>query len=186
MKDPNHFIMLRTDRLLLRALAESDLESLFALYAHADFMRYAGTDPWLNLDEATNFLARNMKQAAEGSAIRMALLLDDRFVGTCSLLSIDRHHRRCEIGYGLAPSHWGMGLASEAVAAMLEQAFKGLSIRRIEATVDPRNLASIRILERLGFRLEGTLRERLLTSQGPADSSIFALLDQEWNPGLAK
>lgn len=173
---------LRTRRLLLRPLTERDAECLLALYGNEEFMRYSGMDLWRSLDDAQNFLIRAAGQARDGMAIRKALLLDHQFIGTCSLLNIDSHDRRCEIGYGLAPTHWGLGLAREAVEAMLEHAFTRLSMRRIEAYVDPRNLASIRILECFGFRLEGTLKEHLLTSQGAADSHIFGLLDRERHP----
>ena len=172
--------VLRTSRLLLRPLAESDAESLLALYGNEDFMRYSGMDPWRNSDDARNFLIRAARQAHEGMAIRKAILLEHQVIGTCSVLNIDSNDRRCEIGYGLAPSHWGLGIASEALAAMLEHAFTRLAMRRVEAHVDPRNLASIGILERSGFRLEGTLKEHLLTSKGPADSAIYGLLDYEW------
>ena len=173
--------MLTTKRLVLRALEESDTASVYSLYCNDDFMRYSGIRPWLSHDEARKFLAHAMAQASDGSALRMGLLQNEQFIGTCSLLNIDSHHRRCEIGYGLAPSHWGLGLASEAVAAILELAFRSMGIRRIQANVDPENLSSIKLLKRLGFRPEGTLREHLLTTLGPVDSSIFGLLDREWN-----
>ncbi len=87
-------------------------------------MRYSGMNPWQHLDEAVNFLARNQSQSDEGLVMRKGLLLDNKLIGTCGLLNIDRLHLRCEIGYGLAPSHWGKGLATGAVAAMLAHALK--------------------------------------------------------------
>ena len=85
-------------------------------------------------------------------------------------------HRRCEIGYALGAAHWGRGLAQEALALALEQAFGVLGLNRIEADIDPRNLASVRLVEALGFRREGELRARYHVGGEIQDSLIYGLL----------
>lgn len=174
------FPTLHTSRMLLRQLSGSDAPALLALYGNADFMRYSGTVPWACIEDANAYLAADARQREEGAAKRFGLQLSGALVGTCSLLNIHPQGRRCEIGYGLAPDYWGRGLAGEAVDAVVDYAFSALAMRRVQANVDPRNAASVRLLERLGFQLEGTLREHHLVNQRPADSSIFGLLDSDW------
>src|SRR5690606_38652938 len=87
-----------------------------------------------------------------------------------------RAHRRAEVGFMLAPAHWGKGYAAEAVRAVLRFAFEAMDLHRVEADVDPDNGASLRLLERLGFRREGYLRERWWPYGAPADSVVLGLL----------
>lgn len=108
---------------------------------------------------------------------------DDRVIGTCTLYHLDRRNRRAEIGFALAREHWGRGLMQEALVALLGYAFDTLTLHRIEADVDPRNAASLRLLERLGFVREGFLRERWLVGGAVQDSVILGLLRLEWSEG---
>jgi RimJ/RimL family protein N-acetyltransferase len=105
---------------------------------------------------------------------------DGLVIGTCTLFHIDESNRRAEIGYALGRAHWGKGYMREALSALLEYAFRTLGLHRIEADVDPRNEASIRLLERLGFQKEGYLRERWLVDGATHDTLFFGLLRKEW------
>jgi RimJ/RimL family protein N-acetyltransferase len=87
---------------------------------------------------------------------------------------------RAEIGYCLHSAHWKQGYMGEALAALIEYAFSVLQLRRLEADVDPANASSLRILERMGFRREGLLRERWNVGGVIADSVILGLLAREW------
>ena len=100
---------------------------------------------------------------------------------TRSTLWLDRGAmRRAEIGFALARAHWGHRYAGEALALLFEHAFGALGLRRIEADVDPRNLASCRLMEKLGFQREGVLRNRWRVGGEFADSIIFGLLRHEY------
>ena len=106
----------------------------------------------------------------------VALPADDRLVGTVTLVDWDRTNRRAEIGFILHPSHQGRGLASDAVRTALEWAFGPMGLHRVEADVEPANVASLRLLERLGFRREGLSRERWWTRGRWTDSVMPGLL----------
>ena len=106
---------------------------------------------------------------------------------------VNYHHRdarngRLEIGFILAPAHCGSGLAREAVEALLRHCFVTLGIHRIEAQIAPANTASLRLIERLGFRLEGgPMRDRLRTADaGWISVLMYALLDTDWQDGRHK
>jgi len=91
--------------------------------------------------------------------------------------------RVTEIGYATALGRQGQGIARECVGALISHLFAVEEMRRIWADVDPDNAASNALLERLGFTLEGRLRETWETHIGIRDSLIWGLLAREWPPG---
>lgn len=107
---------------------------------------------------------------------------DRALVGTCTLFHFHWASRRAELGYALARAAWGQGLMHEALSALLAHAFNGLGLNRIEADIDPRNRASGRSLERLGFRKEGHLRERWMVDGEVSDTDLYGLLRIDWPP----
>jgi RimJ/RimL family protein N-acetyltransferase len=96
------------------------------------------------------------------------------------LFAIDETHKRTEIGYVIGRDHWQQGFATEIVPRVIDFAFDELGLHRIEADIDPRNTGSIRIVERLGFRREGLLRERYHVNGEKQDSALFGLLKPDW------
>jgi RimJ/RimL family protein N-acetyltransferase len=101
-------------------------------------------------------------------------------VGTCTLASLDPANRRAELGYALGRPHQGRGYMAAALPALLRFAFGRLDLHRVVADSDPRNVPSIRTLERLGFRREGLLRQHYLVAGEPQDAVVYGLLRSEW------
>ncbi|MGF6919962.1 RimJ/RimL family protein N-acetyltransferase [Paraburkholderia sp. 40] len=87
--------------------------------------------------------------------------------------------RRAEIGFSLKRKHWGNGFMREAASAIIEHGFGTLNLHRIEADIDPRNSASARLLERLGFIREGLLRDRWIVGDEVSDSALYGLLERD-------
>ncbi len=104
---------------------------------------------------------------------------DDTVVGTCTLAWLDWTHRRAELGYALGSSHWRRGYMIEALPALIGHAFGDLALRRLEADVDPRNEPSLRLLDKLGFKREGLLRERYDVNGELQDTVLLGLLARE-------
>ena len=175
-------VVLETPRLQLRPLSLADAASLFAIYADPEFMRYWSAEPWTSPDQATDLIERDQRELAAGVHLRLGIFLKDlaSLVGTCSLFHLNRQCRRAEIGYGVARPHWRRGYMHEAVYALVSYAFGELGFNRLEADIDPRNLASCRGLEKLGFKLEGLLRERWIVGAEVSDSALYGLLASEW------
>jgi RimJ/RimL family protein N-acetyltransferase len=106
---------------------------------------------------------------------------EGRLIGGGSLNARNRpEYATAEIGYCFASEVWGHGYGTEATAALCEFGFREAGLRRIFALIDPENIASIRLVERLGFRREGHLREDTLIRGEWRDSLVFALLAKEW------
>ena len=85
-----------------------------------------------------------------------------------------------DIGYALLQAQWGKGLVGEALSAVIDYAFNTLNMNRIEADIDPRNAASAKTLERLGFQKEGYLRERWIVGDEISDTALYGLLQHDW------
>ena len=169
---------IETPGLVLRQVTDTDLPALFEVFSHVEVTRYWSAPPLPHMEAAAE-LARSIDAGRESGALLQWAVTrrgEDRLVGTCTLASINRTHRRCEIGYALGRAHWGLGIMREALPAVLRFAFESLALHRIEADVDPRNAASIGRLKQLGFRLEGELRERYFMGDEVQDSHIYALL----------
>jgi RimJ/RimL family protein N-acetyltransferase len=135
-----------------------------------------------DIQEAYALLARAQAAFAQHTSFRwgIARRTDDRIIGTCILFHLDEQNRRAEVGYVLGRADWGNGYIQEALTALLDYAFGPLGLHRIEAEIDPRNTASIRAVERLGFVREGILRERWLVGGEISDSLMMGLLRREW------
>jgi RimJ/RimL family protein N-acetyltransferase len=101
-------------------------------------------------------------------------------IGTVTLFNLNLDNRRAEVGYGLDRDFWRQGYMNEALQALLSFAFNVLNLHRLEADVDPRNVGSIRSLEKLGFQREGYLRERLHVNGEIQDAYFYGLLRPEW------
>lgn len=175
-------LALTTQRLGLRPVAPPDAGALYALFSDPAVVRYWSSPPWTSPEQATEMIRREDAGLAEGSSVRLAVVRreDDALVGTFSIFSLDPVNRRAEIGYAMAPSVWGRGYAQEAGRAVIGHAFGVLGLNRLEADVDPRNEASARVVQRLGFRREGLLRERWIVAGEVSDSAMYGLLRREW------
>jgi len=178
-------ITLPTRRLLLRPLQEADAPALLAVFSDPKVMRYWSTPPWDSMEAAHAMIARDRKAMAAGDHIRLGLerIEDQALLGVCTLFAFSQQCRRAEVGYCLASQAWGRGYMDEALRALLGHGFVELGLNRVEADIDPRNAASARSLERLGFKKEGHLRERWIVGAEVSDTALYGLLKSEWVPG---
>ncbi|QDQ25466.1 GNAT family N-acetyltransferase [Chitinimonas arctica] len=175
-------LTLTTPRLLLRPLRDADAPALFAIFSDPRVMRYWSTPPWPTLEEAHKLIARDVESMAAGKYVRFGMerLEDGQLLGNCTLFNLYEQCRRAEIGYGMSAAAWGKGYMHEALSAMLAYGFDEMALNRVEADIDPRNEASARSLERLGFKKEGHLRERWIVDGEVSDSGLYGLLRSEW------
>jgi ribosomal-protein-alanine N-acetyltransferase len=178
----HRFPVLETDRLRLREPRRSDAERLLDAWRDEETMRYFGTEPLGTRREAVEEIRAFREQASSGEGIRWILTERgrDEYIGDIGFFDFAREHARAEIGFLLAKLAWGRGLMSEALAATLQYGFVAKDLHRIEALVDPRNAACLRVLERCGFRREGTLREYEFERDAFIDLVLLSMLRPEW------
>lgn len=169
---------IHTDRLRLRPLTPQDAASLLAIFSDSEVMRYWNTPPWSSLDEAQSFIETSTQAMHQQQSITLGIVQQatGEITGKCMLFNHDPDSKRAEIGFGIGRPHWGQGLVAEAGQALIAYGFDTLGLRRIEAEIDPDNLASGKALKRLGFVKEGHLRQRWEINGVVSDSALYGLL----------
>jgi RimJ/RimL family protein N-acetyltransferase len=175
---------LHTARLRLRAFEDADANDLFALHSSAYVLRYWDAPPWSERGRAEKFLTACRQMAHEGTGVRLAVdrASDGAFIGWCTLSRWNPDYRSASLGYCFDDAAWGHGYATEAARALLRWAFDTSDLNRVQAEADTRNVASARVLEKLGFVREGTLREDCVVNGEVSDSWVYGLIRREWQP----
>lgn len=175
---------LHTARLRLRPFSDADADALFALHSSAHVLRYWDAPPWGERRRAERFIKACRQLAADGTGMRLAVdrVSDEAFIGWCGLTRCNPDYRSASIIYCFDDVAWGHGYATEAVRALLQWGFDTLDLNRVQAETDTRNQASARVLEKLGFVCEGTLREDCVVNGEVSDSWVYGLIRREWRP----
>ena len=179
----NDFPILTTERLLLREIVADDAAALFAIHGNAEAMRWFGTDPLTDIQQARTLVetfADWRKLPNPGTRWAIQRKDEPQLLGSCALFKWNRGWKSCMLGYELAPCAWGAGFMTEALSAILPWGFEYMALNRIEAQVHPDNMASIKLLRAHGFVQEGRLREAGFWLGQHHDLLQFALLHREY------
>jgi [ribosomal protein S5]-alanine N-acetyltransferase len=173
---------LHSVRLVIRHLTDTDDQALFDIRSHLEVMRYWSSPPLAELEQAQAIITSSQEGYETGNFLQLGIerMSDCALIGTCTLFAFHHPSRRAEIGYALGRPFWGQGYMHEALSSFLQYAFDKLNLNRLEADIDPRNLASAETLARLGFVKEGFLRERWIVGDEVSDSDIYGLLYKDW------
>ena len=180
---------LETERLRLRPFEPGDLEALHGIYSDPSVTRWLYDDP-RTLEETRELLSRKVAGAAvraEGDWLSAAVVVraSGMFAGDLSLLWASEAHRQGELGFAFHPHHQGHGYATEASRPLLEFAFATLGLHRVVGRLEPRNVGSARVLEKLGMRREAHLVENEWVKGEWQSELVYALLANEWSAGSA-
>lgn len=175
---------LQTPRARLREVRLQDAEALLDVYGHPEGVRFLGR-PVQTLEQVQTRILK-MREDVERGEAAFWVMTDpdgDRALAYLGFFRWDVPHQTAELGYVLAPARWGQGLMREVLPMLVRHGFEVLGLHRMEARIDPGNVASIRLVERLGFRPEARLRDRTLNEDGTReDLLLFSLLRPEFHP----
>jgi len=160
--------MIDTPRLRLRRARIDDAEDMFRVFGDPRAMRYWDSLPHAEVGQTRAWLERMVALPA-GASDDFILEHQGRAIGKAGCWRI------AEIGFILHPDHWGRGLASEALGAIIPHVFETLPVDRLEADVDPRNVASLRLLGKFGFREVGRAERNVQVGEEWYDSVYLAL-----------
>jgi ribosomal-protein-serine acetyltransferase len=162
----------------LRPLRLTDAEALHRV-VEANRERLALYMPWAaeqTPDGTVAFVERSVRGMEDGEDLQAALTRDGELVGMAGFVDVSLVHRKTAIGYWLAESEQGRGTMTQAVQALVEEAFARWEIERVEIRVATSNTRSRAIPERLGFTAEGTLRRAHRVGGRPLDEVVYSLL----------
>ena len=177
-------VRIESDRLLQRPVEKRDLGDLLDVNNDDEVTRFLPYETWNAIEDAQAWYERISRLQAEGRARQFVIVekASGKVIGASVIFNVDEASERAEVGYVLGKAYWGSGRMREALAALLDYAFDTLKMRRVEAYADARNSASDRLLRRLGFTCEGTLRQRSVIKGEVRDSAAYGLLRGEWTP----
>jgi [ribosomal protein S5]-alanine N-acetyltransferase len=172
---------LETPRLRVRPLEESDAEALFEIKSDPEVTMKYCLEPDESIEDTRIWVDKRLEDYTKRDVTYwvFALKESDRAIGGCCFWNFDPTLRCAEIGYELHRAYWNKGFTSEALSAVLTYGFTGMDLHRIEALPLAFNTPSVKLLIKLGFRLEGTIRERVFFRGRFEDQLIFGLLKDE-------
>jgi RimJ/RimL family protein N-acetyltransferase len=173
-----------TERLLLRPYTPDDFDELFAIQSSADVARWLEWEP-RSESEVRASLTRKIDEtslAGDGDCLSFAVELKatGAMIGDALLILVSAEHRAGEIGYVFHPDHHGHGYATEAAEPLLRLAFEQFGLHRVIGRLEPRNAASVRLLERLGMRREAHFVQNELIKGEWQSELVYAILEDEW------
>jgi len=179
--------VLETERLLLRKLTLDDAEDMFEYASDPEVTKYLVWVAHQDIEDSREFLKSVLDRYRKGLVASWGVVhkLDEKLIGTCGYISWLPHgdlgkHARAELGFALSRKYWGQGLMPEAVREVITFGFRKMQLNRIQATCEVENLASERVLEKVGMKFEGVLREYMYAKGAYRDLKMFSILRSEW------
>ncbi|MBP0020708.1 MAG: GNAT family N-acetyltransferase [Cyanobacteria bacterium SBLK] len=175
--------ILNSDRLLLRPFTFTDAPRIQNLAGKREIADTTVSIPHpYSLSRAEEWIAGHPREFSEGKATHFAIECKEiqQLIGAIALRDIEREHLQGELGYWVGVEFWGRGYASEAARTAIAYGFEVLHLHRIYAYHMARNSASGRVLQKLGMRQEGLLRDRVRKWDIFEDVCLYAILEEEW------
>jgi len=177
-----YFPDLETERLHLRQITMDHLEFVYNHFSNPLVAEFLLDEPPLsNIAEAREII--EFYQQPETKSLNrwvISLKTNGQPVGTCGFHKWSKRDFHAEIGYDLSPDFWGQGIMSEALRAAIQHGFERMGLNRIEAFVYPQNHRSLQLLKKLGFQIEGLLRDYNYLNGIFYDHNILSLLKKDW------
>ncbi|POR21517.1 alanine acetyltransferase [Flavobacterium columnare] len=176
------FQNLESERLILRKMNHNDVEEVFALRSNPKNMEYIPRPLLKDKEDAIQLIDTINTKIDQNEGINWAITEkpNDKLIGFLGYYRIQKENYRSEIGYMILPEYAGRGIITEASKLVLEYGFNQMGLHSVEAVIDPKNGASARVLEKLGFSKEGHLRENEYFEGKFWDSVIYSILKSEF------
>ena len=170
---------LRTERLVLRPYRLEDIEDILEYATSPNWARFIPVPQPYTREDAIRYVQEFIEmRPADG--IGFAVTLQSKVIGGVRVRFFLENHR-AELGYGISPHHWRNGFAFEAVRTVMHDCFESIvTLNKISANVDSRNLPSRELLIKIGLREEGILRENRFVRGLPMDEVWYGILRTEW------
>ena len=179
-------VNLKIDSLLELRSARPEHAQAFAdlvVTNHDSLRKYLPAVTQVNsLEAAQEHMAHCMKEAEALELLEVHIFFENQLCGAIRLNYFEHHNKKVALGYLIDTAHQGKGLVGKSARAMIDFAFNELNLNRIELRCVPENQASLKVAERLGFILEGRLRQAEMLDPGPVDLLVYSLLKTDPQP----
>lgn len=181
------FPTLETEQLTLNKIEVSNLEEVFGIYSNDQVFEYCGIIPKHNKDTVKNMIGHFERDFNKGLRVKWGIFRKNNpyiLLGIIEAMDFNQKVDMVTIGYFLAESYWGKGIATQAVEMVKKYLFETAEVNRIQAEVMPFNERSKRVLLKSGFLKEGTLRQaHVWSGKGLIDLEIYSILAEEYGKG---
>lgn len=173
---------LETTRLTLRKIALDDAADVFVYSADKEVTRFLRWGPHRSPDETQRYIAEVLRHYTEGSDGPWGIEYKPtrKVIGSVHLMAVSAQHHRVEIGFVLSRLYWNRGLMSEALETVLEYGFESIGLNRIEGFCPVDNRAGMRVMEKVGMKQEGILREYLFQKDSYGDFALWSMLHDDY------
>ncbi|MFJ5622791.1 GNAT family N-acetyltransferase [Peribacillus loiseleuriae] len=171
-----------TNRLILRKITFSDLDDIYEFSSDPEVAQHMTWEVNKSKDETlNNFIKVVIEEYEKGQSATWAIVYKEsnKVIGTCSFVDWSNEHKKAEIGYVLNKSYWGKGLASEAIIKIIQYGFETVKLNRIEGGCDIDNIGSEKVMVKVGFEYEGTLRKNEFIKGEFRDTKLFSILNED-------
>lgn len=172
--------VIETEHLILRKVKRSDAEYLFELCRREETSRFSLWRPHESIKDTKEFINYKLSELKKGRIPPFFAVEEKqsgRVIGTCSYVSADEFFKTVEIGYSVLSDCWNNGYGTEIAWGLTGYAFDRLGAQRVYARVLPENGASLRVLEKLSFEYEGTLKKDYYFDGKVSDVCVLAMTD---------
>lgn len=176
--------ILKSDEWVLKKIEDQHVDEVYEIYDNDDVFEYCGIIPKHNKETVKKMIGHFERDFNKRSRVKWGIFANnepDQLLGIIEAVDFNLKVNMVTIGYFLAESHWGKGIATRAVGILLEFLFMKVNVNRIQAEVMPANEYSKKVLLKNGFTKEGTLRQATLWSgKGIVDLEIYAMLREDY------
>ncbi|MEC0372845.1 GNAT family N-acetyltransferase [Paenibacillus chibensis] len=180
----DQFPILKSDEFVLKKIEDHHLDEVFEIYDNDIVFEYCGIIPKHNKDTVKNMIGHFERDYNKRLRVKWGIFYNsqpDRLLGIIEALDFNQKVNVVTIGYFLTESHWGKGIATEALKILLNFLFMDVNVNRIQAEVMPLNENSKKVLLKNGFIKEGMLRQATLWSgKGIVDIEIYSILREDY------
>ena len=175
---------IETQRLILRQMRVSDAKDMYEYARLPEVSRYLLWAPHDSLDYTKGYLKQVEAAYKTNDFHDFGIILksNNKFIGTCGFANLDMANFKGEVGYVLNPEYWGMGIAAEAVNAVLRLGFDIMGLNRIEARYMVDNINSRKVMEKCGMNFEGVARQSMFVKNEFCDIGVCAILAKDYSP----
>lgn len=171
---------IKTERLLLRKIQPDDAEMVYMWMGDPEVCKYERWKPHPNSDYSYGYIIEVFDGYKSDYTYQWGIELTGKLIGSVSIVNINDYDQKAILGYCLARKFWSNGYTTEAVKAVLRYMFIEIGLNRIEASHSINNIASGRVLEKVGMFLEGQAKDYYFCNSGFQDSRLFGLTKEQY------
>lgn len=182
MESFKNFPILETPRLILRKISLEDAQDIFDYAKDPEVSKYVSWEPHKSIEDSIKFIEYMLnKYEKEGYGDwGIEYKENKKLIGTCGFIWWDRKNYKAEIGYVLSREYWNQGLMTEAVREVIKFGFERMFLNRIQARCKVENIASEKVMQKIGMKFEGILREDVFVKGRFWDMKLYSILRKEF------